>query len=124
MISTSQDFNYSFDHSGQQYVYVTLTDKVGETSTDYVFIEVEKDPTVGISASPQNAPTGTDVSFLSLVNNGLSPFSYSWYLNGVYAGGDVGLYYVFNTAGDYNVEIIVTDAAGQTATATIVETIT
>jgi hypothetical protein len=124
VISTSQDFSYSFDQSGQQYVYVTLKDKLGETSTSYVVIEVERDPTVGISASPQNAPTGTDVSFLPLVNNGLAPFSYSWYVSGVYAGGDFGLYYTFNVAGDYNVEIIVTDAAGQTATATITETIT
>ncbi len=124
VISTSQDFSYSFDQSGQQYVYVTLTDKLGMTSTNYVFIEVEKDPTVSISASPQSAPTGTDVSFLANTNNGLAPFSYSWYINGVYAGGSVAMYNIFNTAGSYSVEVIVTDAAGQTATATVTETIT
>ena len=84
MISTSQDFSYSFDQSGQQYVYVTLTDKLGVTSTDFISIEVEKDPTVGISASPQTGPTGTLVSFLANTNNGLAPFSYSWYIDGVY----------------------------------------
>lgn len=125
VISTSQDFSYSFDQSGGQYVYVTLTDKLGMTSTDYVFIEVEKDPTVSISASPQTGPVGTDVSFIANVNNGLSPFSYSWYINGGSESGEFGvLYYTFNTAGSYNVEAIVTDAAGQTATATITETIT
>ena len=124
VISTSQDFSYSFDQSGQQYVYVTLTDKLGMTSKSYVSIEVEKDPTVSISASPKSGPTGTDVSFLANTNNGLSPFSYSWYINGVYEGGSVGMYNIFNTAGSYIVEVIVTDAAGQTATATITETIT
>lgn len=124
VISTSSDFSYSFDQSGQQYVYVTLKDKVGETSTSYVVIEVEKDPTVSISASPQTAPTGTDVSFIAETSYGLAPFSYSWYIDGVYEGGSQALYYVFNNAGNYNVEIIVTDSAGQTATATITETIT
>ena len=124
VISTSQDFSYSFDQSGQQYVYVTLTDAMGVTSSDYITIEVEKDPTVSISASPQNAPVGTYVSFLPLVNNGLAPFSYSWYINGVYEGGDFGLYYIFSTAGEYNIEIVATDTTGQTTSATIVETIT
>lgn len=124
VISTSQDFTYSFDQSGQQYVYVTLTDKLGETSTDYVFIEVEKDPTVSISASPQTGPVGTDVSFLANTNNGLAPFSYSWYINGAYAGGYVAMYNTFNAAGTYSVEVIVIDTAGQVATATITETIT
>ena len=124
VISTSQDFSYSFDQSGQQYVYVTLKDKLGETSTSDVFIEVEKDPTVSISASPQTAPTGTDVSFLADTSYGLASFSYSWYIDGVYEGGSPAMYNIFNTAGNYNIEVIVTDSAGQTATATITETIT
>jgi len=124
VISTSQDFSYSFDQSGQQYVYVTLTDKLGATSTDYLSIEVEKDPTVSISASPQTAPSGTDVSFLANTNNGLAPFSYSWYIDGTYEGGSPAMYNIFNTAGSYNVEVVIVDSAGQTATATIIETIT
>ena len=124
VISVSSNFSYSFDQSGQQTVYVTLKDKLGETSTSYIVIEVEKDPTVSISASQQNAPTGTDVSFIANTNYGLSPFTYSWYINGVYEGGYSALYYTFNNAGNYNVEIIVTDSAGQSATATITETIT
>jgi hypothetical protein len=124
VISTSQDFSYSFDQSGQQYVYVTLKDKLGETSTNDVFIEVEKDPTVSISASPQTAPTGTDVDFLAETNYGLAPFSYSWYIDGVYEGGSVAMYNTFNTAGSYSIEVIVTDSVGQVATSTITETIT
>lgn len=124
VISTSQDFSYSFDQSGQQTVYVTLTDKLGMTSKSYVSIQVEKDPTVSISSSQQTASTGTDVSFLANTNNGLAPFSYSWYINGNYAGGSVAMYNTFNTAGSYSIEVSVTDAAGQTATATITETIT
>ncbi|WMT49328.1 MAG: PKD domain-containing protein [Thermoplasmatales archaeon] len=124
VISTSPDFSYSFDQSGQQYVYVNVKDKVGETATNYVIIEVEKDPTVSISASQQTGSPGADVSFIAETNYGTSPFSYSWYINGVYEGGSSVLYYTFNNAGNYNVEVIVTDAAGQRATGSITETIT
>lgn len=127
IISTSQDFSYSFDQSGQQNVYVTITDQVGMTASDSILIEVEKSPTVSITASEQDAPVGTQVSFTANVNNGLGPFSYQWYINGsLVNSGDYGsaLYYTFNGAANYVISVIVTDQAGETATAQMTETIT
>jgi hypothetical protein len=127
IISTLQDFSYSFDQSGQQCVYVTVTDKVGMTASDNILIEVEKSPTVSITASEQDAPAGTQISFLANVNNGLGPFSYQWYINGsLVTSGDYGsaLYYTFNGAANYIISVIVTDQVGETATAQMTETIT
>ena len=127
IISTSQDFSYSFDQSGQQYVYVTITDQVGMTSSDSILIEVEKSPTVSITASEQDAPAGTQVSFFANVNNGLGPFSYQWYINGsLVNSGNYGsaLYYTFNGAANYVISVTVTDQVGEIATAQMTETVT
>ena len=127
VISKSQSFSYSFDQSGQQYVYVTITDQVGMTSSDSILIEVEKSPTVSISASEQDVPAGTQVGFLANVNNGLGPFSYQWYINGsLVNSGDYGsaLYYTFNGAANYVILVTVTDQVGEIATAQITETVT
>jgi hypothetical protein len=134
VISTSSNFTYSFNQSGQQYVYVNMKDKLGKIATDSVIIEVEKDPTVNISASQLTASAGTGVSFIANINYGISPFSYSWYIYRVYAGGTSTLYFtfngssilhfIFNNAGTYKVEVLVTDAVNQSAVASITETIT
>lgn len=124
VISTSASFAYTFNQAGQQYVYCNLTDKVGMTSSDYVIITVEEDPTVSISTTQQNAPAGSFIGFEANINNGVYPFSFVWYVDEVNEGGSQFLYYTFNNAGSYNIEVVATDNAGKSSTAYFTENIT
>lgn len=120
VISTSQSFSYSFSQSGLQSVYCKLTDKVGESSTDYVSVSVAKDPTLSLSVTPSSPQTGYQVEILANENYGTDFPTYQWFLNGVYVSGSFNaLYYTFNNPGTYTVKAIATDGVGMSVTASI-----
>lgn len=122
IISHSQSFSYSFSQSGLQDVYCKVTDKVGETSTDYVSVSVSKDPTMTLSITPSSPQTGYEVEILANENYGTDFPTYQWFLNGAsvnsYAAFSA-LYYTFNNPGTYTVKAIATDSVGMSVTASI-----
>ncbi len=77
-------------------------------------------PTAGFVFSPTNPAIGQSVSFNAATSKGGTTgiANYAWDFGDGGKGGGINPTHAFNTAGTYVVLLIVTDEAGQTATAT------
>ena len=67
-------------------------------------------------SGPYSGQTYTYYTFNAVVSGGVSPFTYQWYVNGVYAGSGSSLGRSFSSDGFYQIQVRVTDNAGQVRT--------
>ncbi|MEM4704718.1 MAG: hypothetical protein QXJ02_06600, partial [Candidatus Bathyarchaeia archaeon] len=66
---------------------------------------------------------GQSVNYTSIVNGGIPPYSYAWYVNGTYVGSGTTLLYTPPFVGTYYVYLNVTDHTGTTAQSNIAKII-
>ena len=94
-------------------------------------ITVNSDPSVSISASHNPADVGQSVAFSSSISGGTSPYTYSW---NVYSGDSTSdstlttsssssFSYTFGSSGSYLVTLSIKDAAGESASTSMTETV-
>ena len=94
-------------------------------------ITVNSDPSVSISASHNPADVGQSVSFSSSISGGTSPYSYAWTIYDGDSTSDSTLTtsssssfsYTFSSSSSYLVSLKVTDAAGESASTSMTETV-
>ncbi len=67
-------------------------------------------------SGPYSGQTYTYYTFQAVVSGGVSPFTYQWYVDGVYAGSGSSLGRSFYSDGYYQIQVRVTDNAGQVRT--------
>ncbi|MBX8642618.1 MAG: PKD domain-containing protein [Thermoplasmata archaeon] len=121
--STSQSLDYTFSSPGTYYVNVTVKDSLGDASS-YSFTEtVNSDPSVTISSSPAPTDAGVPVSFSSSPTGGTTPYNYTWEINSVVVSYASSFQYTFTSAGSYSVLLTVRDANGNTASASLTQTV-
>jgi PKD repeat protein len=104
-----------------------VSDAIGQdyVTTRTVTAVTELPPlTVSIAVTPQSATVGAGVTFTATAGGGVGPFSYRWvFADGrVFEGASVTA--PFMTGGSHAATVTVTDAAGQTATASAVVQVT
>ncbi len=121
--STANELDTSFSSAGTYYINVTVKDSLGDSSS-YSFIEtVNPDPSVAISSSPAPTDVGVPVAFTSSASGGTSPYNYTWEINSVVVSYNSAFSYTFDSQGVYSVLLILADANGNTARATLNETV-
>jgi PKD repeat protein len=104
---------------GSNSLTATIQDNVGnlKTATSNFAVDVL---TTSISAVPSSGAIPLNTAFSANVTGGTPPVTYSWDINGDQVEDDnrANFYYIYNTAGTYNVSLTVTDHTGNTATDT------
>ena len=91
---------------------LTVADSLGQkVYTTFTFVVVPP-PRVEVLSNSSTVVTGSAVEFVSNVTGGVAPYSYSWYVNGSFAGSSQVLTYRFTSPGVYNVSVVITDSYG------------
>jgi PKD repeat protein len=119
--------NYTFADVGTYTVELNVTDTIGQWDTDTMIVTVtDATPPVADAGSDTTVDLGSSVTFDgSASSDNVGVISWTWtFFDGSdqTLTGDV-VAYVFTTLGDHTVTLEVADAAGLTATDTVVITI-
>ena len=115
--TTNADPSYTFPVAGQYLVTLTVIDASGLSSTFTKSIRVTSSMAVSVTANPQSGVAPLTVQFNSIAT-GIDPITYGWDLNvdGVVDNTQQNPLKTFDTPGDYNVTLKVTDGSGSMAT--------
>lgn len=110
-----------FESPGEYQVTVTAIDNEGANNTTSMTVSVAEQndlPTVSVSADPQNPEIGEEVQFTADASDPDGSIeSYEWSVDGTAVGNGSSLGQVFETSGDHQVSVTVTDSDGGTDTA-------
>ncbi len=120
--STASSFSYSFSSEGIHYVNVTVTDSDGHSSSYSLKEVVNPDPSVVIHVLHNPTDTGIWANFSGSISGGTGPFNYSWTINGQSFSSSF-VNYTFTSSGTFPVSLTVTDANGNTASASVNEVV-
>ena len=71
----------------------------------------------GFTYNPSNILSGQAIAFLALVSGGVQPYSFTWSFGDGGNGGGQSVSHAYQKSGTYAATLTVTDAAGQTITA-------
>jgi PKD repeat protein len=133
-VSGTSTLPQTFTSTGTYTVQLTVTDSLGQTSSNTATETVKVvpaaagAPTATLSASPASVTTGQTVSFTAsaTAGTGSSISSYGWsFGDGTSANTPTSTTtHTYSAAGTYTVKLTVTDADGQTATSSAVVTVT
>ncbi len=116
--ATSSSYTTSFSSSGTDSVYVIIHDGLGDSATSSTITEtVNTDPSVSVSSSQNPTDVGNSVTFTASVKGGTSSYSYEWTINGASQSSTSSAFSnSFTSAGNYYVNVTVTDSLGDKAT--------
>jgi len=131
--ATGESVERSFGTTGEHEVSLTVTDDTGASTTVSKTVTVTDRPNVGIDYAPSPAviqpEDSLDTSATFTPSSGTSDpdgsiESYKWRVDGEVAASFSSLGYRFETPGEHEVSLTVTDNDGATATATVTVTAT
>ena len=111
--------DYIFTTAQTAYINLTLRDADGFSSTFSRRIYVSSAPSVQILANRTVIDQGMSVGFISSAYNGVSPYNFTWEVNGVIVGYGTTLDYTFVSSGSYTITVIITDSFGETGSKSI-----
>lgn len=120
--STASSFSYSFSAAGIYYVNVTITDSDGHSASYSMKETVNPDPSVVIHVMHNPTDVGIWASFSASISGGTGPFNYSWAINGQSFSSQY-VNYTFTSSGTFPISLTVTDANGNTASASVNEVV-
>ncbi len=100
---------------------VTATDATGDMASATVLITVGSDskPVISIGATPTSGPAPLNVAFTSMAAGGDAPLAYAWDFGDGTTGNTANVNHIYNMNGSYAAKVVVTDANGDTAQATV-----
>ncbi len=129
--ATGAKVTHSYSTAGNYTITLVVTDSAGQTATASNGIKVVSTPPVNppvvlsnISATPESAAVGQQVTVAATGSGGTGTLSYDWdfgdgkFSEGVVAGSRVTATHVYATAGSYTIKLVATDEAQQTASTT------
>ncbi len=107
------DLSYTFTSPGTYTVSVTVRDAIGDTTTSQVTIEAYSLPASSILASANETDVNGKITFTGGVSNGVSPYNYTWTIDGDIVSYSTSFSYEFTAPGTYYVNLTITDAFGE-----------
>ena len=110
----SSTATYSAILPGSYTVQVQATDALGQRQSASLSLTVTADPSVS-ATGPRVTEATIGSSWTGAGAHGSTPYTYSWTINGATEGVSTTLSYTFGTAGDYTLNLTLTDADGATA---------
>ena len=114
--ATSANTSYTYGQSGSYLAILNVSDAAGNTSSYRQSIAVSAPPFTAVAqATPNSGTAPLTVSFQASVQGGQAPFTYAWNFGGSNASTSADPVHTFNSSGQYNVTLRVSDApsAGQ-----------
>ena len=109
---------------GNYSVHTTVTGQIlgdfvpencGPFTGTFRVLTVPPSPTVIVTANPTTGFVPLTVSFSATPSDGLSPFTYSWTFGDGGTGAGSSTSHAYSSPGSYDVQVIVTDARGRSA---------
>ncbi|WP_298371193.1 PKD domain-containing protein, partial [uncultured Lutibacter sp.] len=110
--STEENPKFTFDTAGDFEVKLIVTNSAGtdEITKTITVTAAQVSPVAGFSFSPTNPETGQEVTF---TNESTNADSYQWSAAGTsFSSTEENPKFTFDTAGDFEVKLIVTNSAG------------
>ena len=108
--------SHSWSHSGTGAVYLAITDALGQTVGNGVYITIYSPPTVSISG-PTSGKPNTSYTYTSSVSGGKTPYTYRWLVwrgtSWTEGGSGTSCTCSWSAPGSYWIYLIVTDALRQ-----------
>ncbi|WMT51852.1 MAG: PKD domain-containing protein [Ferroplasma sp.] len=120
--STASSFPYSFSTSGVYYVNLTVTDSDGHTAFSSLKETVNPDPSVSIKVIHNPTDAYVWANFSAVISGGTGPYNKTWTINGENFYSDY-VNYTFTSPGTFTVSLKITDANGNTASASVSEVV-
>ncbi len=114
---------HAFSAPGRYGVTISVTDARGASATATEFVEVQPAPTVALEAGATSAAAGTSLTFRATVQDGRSPFAFTWNFGDGTGASGPSVVHAFAAPGTYRVSVAVTDAVNLSAVASASETI-
>jgi hypothetical protein len=117
--ANKSSWTYTPPSAGNHTVYLTIRDAASIIATsNTVSVRVNAAPFVIIVPTSITMDVGQSQPFSSTVSGGTSPYSYQWYLDGspVSGANSSSLTYTPSSAGNYTLQLEVTDAVNVTTT--------
>jgi PKD repeat protein len=123
-VEDDETVEHTFDVAGTYNVGAIITDSSGRTASDSIPITVEPPPpltAVEIISSGTVGVAPATFEFEADVIGGIGPYTYSWDFGdgSVEVEDDETVEHTFDVAGTYNVDLIVIDSRGQSASDSI-----
>ncbi len=117
--STTNTFStHTYDQDGIYGAMCQVTDADGDVAVDTATVNVtDTEPTADFNFTPQNPGTGDTVSFtdLSTAYDGITSWAWDFDNDGTVDSTEQNPTHVYNLAGNYQVNLTVTDGDGSTA---------
>ena len=127
-VDDDETVEHTFDVAGTYNVGAIITDSSGRTASDSMPITVDPPPpltAVEIISSGTVGVAPATFEFEADVIGGIGPYTYSWDFGdgSVEVDDDETVEHTFDVAGTYNVDLIVIDSRGQSASDSILITV-
>lgn len=120
--STSASGTHTYASAGNFSVNVTATDATSVTAKQSFSVTVSPAAiaplTAQVVATPSSGSAPLNVSFSGSASGGTAPYAYAWTFGGGASASGPSVHHVFTAAGTYTATLTVTDALGNTTTAT------
>ncbi len=120
---TGPSYLFHPSSAGAFSITARVTDALGGTSTSLPLqISVTSDPAVQLSVTASTIDTGQSTTLTSIVDFGIGPFTWAWFLNGTLIPGANGAEYNFTpqSVGTYSFTVQVTDKTGMRVSSNVV----
>jgi PKD repeat protein len=116
--SALQNPSHKYSSPGNYTAALTVTDASGNTARSAVPISVSAGTgslTATLQASPAHGSAPLPVQFLGTATGGAAPYNFSWSFGDGALGWGTLIAHTFVSAGDYSVQLHVTDARGDSS---------
>jgi len=122
--SLDQNPTFTYSSQGGYRAAVTVTDCIGNSSTDTVDVTVlppSPPPEAGIDANPLEGPSPLQVEFSGYAVDGTPPYTFDWDFenDGVWESSGESAMHLFSEPAAYGVRLRVTDSKGKTDDETV-----
>jgi PKD repeat protein len=121
-VSNNSAYSQYFTSSGTYYISAYVNDSSGESVHQASTIVVRSDPSVIITTPTNRTDANVPIQFRGVLSGGTGPYSYSWLIGGHTYNGTT-LSHSFASAGNYTIQLTVSDAFGREAIANLNETV-
>ncbi|MBX8643895.1 MAG: PKD domain-containing protein [Thermoplasmata archaeon] len=121
-VSSSDSYAQYFTVPGTYDITAYLNDSMGESVKLSSTIVVRANPTVTIVTPTNRTDANVSISFRGILSGGTGPYTYSWLIGGQTYNSST-LNHAFSAAGDYSIQLTVSDAFDREAIASVDETV-
>jgi PKD repeat protein len=112
LMGTGVSLYYSFDETGDYFIYLTLTDNDGGTNYTTTTATIIETGLYVDAGGPYTGENGIPIQFSGSVNEGTPPYSFNWDFGDGGSSTEQNPSYIYDESGQYFVILSVTDSQG------------